>query len=197
MEEKMKKSATSTARIPLRFAHLCRRAVLLSILVSCPSTLPAVAQEGETTSKATTPIATTDTNLNISGAALADDKAEPIAPAAEIAAPGAVKPQMIVKTFFATAYCLKGQTAAGIPARRGMIAADPKILPLGSIVRIEAGSYSGIYTVMDTGGAVRGQRIDVYLPTRAEAIRFGGRRVKVEVLRRGWEPGTETPASSE
>ena len=62
----MNKSATSTARTPSRFTHLCRRAVLLSILVSCPSTLPAIAQEGEPNSKATSPIASTETNLRIS-----------------------------------------------------------------------------------------------------------------------------------
>ena len=194
----MNKSATSSAGTPTRFTHLCRRAVLLSILVSCPSTLPAIAQEGESTSKATSPIASTETNPRISDAAApATDEAEPIAPVTDIVRPGAVKPQVIVKTFFATAYCLKGQTASGIPVRKGMIAADPRILPLGSVVRIQAGNYSGIYTVLDTGGAVRGQRIDVYLPTRAEAMRFGARRVKVEVLRHGWEPDTEALNTAE
>jgi 3D (Asp-Asp-Asp) domain-containing protein len=170
----------------------------LSILVSFPGTLPAIAQEGVTTSKATSPIASVDTNLSISDAAApAEDKAEPIAPVADAIPPGAVEPQVIVKTFFATAYCLKGQTASGIPVRRGMIAADPRILPLGSVVRLQAGNYSGIYTVLDTGGAIRGQRIDIYLPTRAEAMRFGARRVKVEVLRHGWEPGTEARNADE
>ena len=194
----MNKSATSTARTSLHFTHLCRRAVLLSILVSCPSTLPAIAQEGEPASKATSPIASSDTNQSISDAAApAEDEAEPIAPVADVVPPGAVEPQVIVKTFLATAYCLKGQTALGIPVRRGIIAADPSILPLGSVVRIQAGTYSGIYTVMDTGGGIRGQRIDVYLPTRAEAMSFGARRVKVEVLRHGWEPGTEALNTTE
>ena len=193
----MNKSATSTVRSPSSFTHLCRRAVLLSILVSCPSTLPAIAQEGEPASKATSPIASSDTNQSISDAAApAEDEAEPIAPVADVVPPGAVEPQVIVKTFLATAYCLKGQTALGIPVRRGIIAADPNILPLGSVGRRQAGSYSGIYTVMDTGGAIRGQRIDVYLPTRAEAMRFGARRVKVEVLRHGWEPSTEARNSA-
>ena len=90
--------------------------------------------------------------------------------------------------FSATAYCLKGRTALGHGVRRGIIAADPRVLPLGSIVRLHAGKYSGIYTVMDTGGAIKGRRIDIYLPTRSEAIGFGSRKVKVEVLRHGWEP---------
>ena len=79
--------------------------------------------------------------------------------------------------------------------RRGIIAADPKVLPLGSVVRIQAGSYSGIYTVMDTGGAIKGRKIDIYIPTRKEAIVFGARKVKVEVLRRGWEPEVATTAA--
>ena len=94
----------------------------------------------------------------------------------------------------ASAYCLKGQTASGIGVRRGMIAADPRILPLGSIVRLQAGQYSGIYTVMDTGTGIRGRRIDIYFPSRTEAMRFGLRDVKIEILRNGWDPDTQTTA---
>jgi 3D (Asp-Asp-Asp) domain-containing protein len=188
MEEKMNKSATSTGGSCSRFTHLCNRVLLSSMLVTFPCTLPVIAQEGEVGFKSTTPVASPDPIRNIRDAAVKAESAEPIAPAGDAVPPGAVEPQVIAKTFLATAYCLKGQTASGVLVRRGIIAADPKILPLGSVVRLHAGSYSGIYTVMDTGGAIRGQRIDIYLPTRAEAIRFGSRRIKVEVLRHGWEP---------
>lgn len=65
---------------------------------------------------------------------------------------------------------------------KGLIAADPRHLPLGSRVRIEAGAYSGEYLVADTGGLVRGRRIDIWTPTSREAMRFGRRPVKLTVL---------------
>ena len=52
-------------------------------------------------------------------------------------------------------------------------------------VRIEAGSYSGEYLVADTGGMVRGKRIDIWTPTSREAMRFGRRSVKLTVLALG------------
>mgnify|MGYP003693616699 CR=1 FL=1 len=42
---------------------------------------------------------------------------------------------------------------------KGLIAADPRVLPLGTRVRLEAGAYSGEYVVADTGGAVRGKKL--------------------------------------
>ena len=65
---------------------------------------------------------------------------------------------------------------------KGLIAADPRHLPLGSRVRIEAGSYSGEYVVADTGSLVRGRRIDIWTPSTREAMRFGKRMVKLTVL---------------
>lgn len=88
--------------------------------------------------------------------------------------------------FVATAYSLKGLTACGVPVGAGVVAADPKILPLGSIVKIEAGKYSGLYRVLDTGGGVRGNHIDIYMPCRSEAKIFGRRKIQVEIVRYGW-----------
>ena len=48
----------------------------------------------------------------------------------------------------ATAYCVAGKTASGTRARTGIVAADPSLLPAGSIVRIIDGAHSGIYTVI-------------------------------------------------
>ena len=93
-----------------------------------------------------------------------------------------------VQVFEATAYCDFGITHSGLLARRGMVAADPQILPIGSVIEIEAGDYSGIYTVMDTGGVVKGRLIDIYMPNHEEAIQFGRQKVKIHVLRRGWHP---------
>ena len=85
-------------------------------------------------------------------------------------------------TYIATAYSLRGRTASGRMVSKGLIAADPRHLPLGPRVRIEAGAYSGEYLVADTGGLVRGRRIDIWTPTSREAMRFGRRPVKLTVL---------------
>lgn len=89
------------------------------------------------------------------------------------------------KTFRATAYALKGRTRSGAYVRRGVIAADPRILPLGSVVQVTAGKYSGVYTVHDTGGKIKGDIIDVWMPTNKEARQFGRRKVKLQVIKLG------------
>ena len=85
-------------------------------------------------------------------------------------------------SYVATAYSLRGRTASGQMVSKGMIAADPRFLPLGSRVRLQAGAYSGEYVVADTGSMVRGRRIDIWTPTSREAMRFGRRLVKLTVL---------------
>ena len=87
--------------------------------------------------------------------------------------------------YVATAYSLRGRTASGRYVAKGLIAADPRHLPLGSRVRLEAGAYSGEYLVADTGGLVRGKRIDIWTPSSREAMRFGRRTVKLTVLSYG------------
>ena len=86
------------------------------------------------------------------------------------------------QSFRATAYCLKGRTATGGGVRRGIVAADPRVLPLGTRINISAGSYSGTYTVADTGGAVRGRVLDIWVPSCSEAVRFGRKAIKVSVV---------------
>jgi 3D (Asp-Asp-Asp) domain-containing protein len=88
-------------------------------------------------------------------------------------------------TYTATAYSLRGRTASGKLVSRGLIAADPLVLPLGSRVRVEAGSFSGEYVVGDTGGGVRGRHIDIWTPSAREARQFGRRAVKLTVLTLG------------
>ena len=87
--------------------------------------------------------------------------------------------------FTATAYCEKGITKSGVPVADGIVAADPRVLPLGSWIKVDGPLYSGIYHVMDTGRLVRGKKIDIYLPTYAKAITFGLRKVRVTVLKYG------------
>jgi 3D (Asp-Asp-Asp) domain-containing protein len=85
-------------------------------------------------------------------------------------------------SYVATAYSLRGKTASGRMVSRGLIAADPRVLPLGSRVRLEHPGYTGEYLVADTGGMIRGKRIDIWIPTSGEAMRFGKRTVKLTVL---------------
>jgi 3D (Asp-Asp-Asp) domain-containing protein len=87
--------------------------------------------------------------------------------------------------FQATAYALRGITASGIYVRRGVIAADPRVIPIGSVVQIITPGYSGIYTVQDTGRLIKGKIVDVWLPSTREARFFGRRSIKLHVLRWG------------
>ena len=88
-------------------------------------------------------------------------------------------------TFHATAYALKGRTRNGTNVRRGVVAADPRVLPLGSVVQIKAGKYTGVYTVHDTGGRIKGNIIDVWVPSNHEARQFGRKKVQLSVLKLG------------
>ena len=81
--------------------------------------------------------------------------------------------------FSATAYCFSGRTAMGHGVRRGLIAADPRVLKLGSRVYVSAGAWSGTYLVSDTGGAIKGKKIDIWVPRCGEARKFGRRTVQV------------------
>lgn len=86
------------------------------------------------------------------------------------------------RAFRATAYCLQGRTANGGGVRRGIVAADPRVLPLGTRIQVTAGSYTGTYTVADTGGAVKGRVLDIWVPSCSEAIRFGRKSITVAVV---------------
>ena len=84
----------------------------------------------------------------------------------------------------ATAYCSKGPTKSGVPAQTGVVAADPRVLPLGTVLEIVAPGrpYAGTYTVMDTGSEIKGREIDIFMPSCARAQRFGRKRVSVRIL---------------
>ena len=126
------------------------------------------------------------------------ESAKPVTAATATAKPEAESPDYEAapaQVFTATAYSLRGRTASGKLVTRGLIAADRRVLPLGTRVRIEAGSYTGEYTVADTGGAVRGRKIDIWVPNTGEAMRFGRRPIKLTVLTRT-RPRTTAPRTS-
>ena len=97
--------------------------------------------------------------------------------------------------FTATAYCKGETTASGVVVRTGVAASDPALLPVGTVVRVDMPNsrYSGIWTVMDTGPAVQGRMIDLYLWSCKEALTFGRRPVRLTVLRLGWSPQMSAP----
>lgn len=150
-------------------------------------TVPAANVTSDSAGTATTTDATTDGNAVGAIREGAAAKSLEVKATTKTAAPvdnqteAAAAPQ---QHFTATAYALRGRTASGRYVARGVIAADRRVLPIGTRVRLEAGSYSGEYTVADTGGAVRGRKIDIWVPSTSEAMRFGRRPVKLTVLTR-------------
>ncbi|MCL6610413.1 MAG: ubiquitin-like domain-containing protein [Peptococcaceae bacterium] len=80
----------------------------------------------------------------------------------------------------ATAYSHTGyNTATGVRPEYGVVAVDPRVIPLGTRMYVEGYGYA---TALDTGGAIKGNRIDVFLESPAEASRWGVRTVKVYLL---------------
>lgn len=82
----------------------------------------------------------------------------------------------------ATAYspddCPGRTTATGTTPKFGTVSVDPRVIPLGSQVTIEG---VGVFTAEDTGGAIKGNRVDMWLPNGEWAKRWGRREVRVKV----------------
>ncbi|MEZ5417600.1 MAG: 3D domain-containing protein [Vicinamibacterales bacterium] len=97
--------------------------------------------------------------------------------------------------FEATAYCKGTTAAAGVGIRHGIAAADPTLLPIGSVVRVETADdrYSGVWTVLDTGPEIKGRELDLYLWSCNDALAFGRQPVRVTILRLGWDPAQSAP----
>jgi 3D (Asp-Asp-Asp) domain-containing protein len=84
------------------------------------------------------------------------------------------------RTMTATAYTHTGnKTYTGVWPSVGTVAVDPKVIPLGTRLYIDGYGYG---TAMDIGSSIKGNRIDVFMDTKEEALRWGRRQVKVFVL---------------
>ena len=105
-------------------------------------------------------------------------------PTAESAA-AVVEDEPQTMTMTATAYsyeCGTGDdlTASMTPIREGVVAVDKTVIPLGSTVEIIG---MGTFYAEDVGGAIRGNRLDIFMPSRGDCIRWGVREVEVRVIR--------------
>jgi 3D (Asp-Asp-Asp) domain-containing protein len=72
-----------------------------------------------------------------------------------------------------------GYTANGMKAEKGIVAIDPRVIPMGTRLYVEG---YGLAIAADTGGAIKGKRIDLCFPTYQEALRYGRHTVKVYLL---------------
>lgn len=106
--------------------------------------------------------------------------AGPAAPEPVVATPPAADTRERERTLTveATGYALRGVTALGLPVRRGIVAVDPDVIPLGTRLWIP-GYGEGV--AADTGPAIRGATIDLWFETVAEALQWGRRTVTVTI----------------
>jgi len=101
------------------------------------------------------------------------------------------------EVFKATAYCScekccdkdpsdewYGITASGKRARWGTVAVDKRVIKLGSTLRIK-GFPNTLFRAEDVGGAIKGNRIDVWFPSHREALKFGVQKIVVQRVRNG------------
>jgi 3D (Asp-Asp-Asp) domain-containing protein len=108
-----------------------------------------------------------------------------------IVRPAVVRPQVVIASrgdqvstaremlLVASAYTYSGhRTFTGTWPGRGTVAVDPKVIPLGTRLWVE-GYGPGI--AVDTGGAIRGKRVDLYMASRGECISWGRRVVRVRI----------------
>ena len=85
----------------------------------------------------------------------------------------------------AVAYHLPGRTASGLPVRKGVVAVDPLLIPLGT--RMFVPGY-GKAVAADIGVAIKGRIIDLWMPNHTAARKWGRKTVTITVYPEGSEP---------
>ena len=71
-----------------------------------------------------------------------------------------------------------GMTASGTQARHGTIAADTTVLPFGTVIEIPGYGYG---RVEDRGGAIKGNRLDLWFPSHQAALQWGRKKLQVRI----------------
>ena len=123
-----------------------------------------------------------DTQLSLQSTGEPNNGRQTLYPEVEIA--GAAR----TLTCLGTAYSCDGRpgiTATGTTVHIGTVAVDPKVIPLGSkmyIVSNDGRYVYGFCTAEDTGGLIKGNRVDLYFNTTEECFQFGARPVTVYIL---------------
>ena len=116
---------------------------------------------------------------------LKKSSAKPVA-ASKPKSSGTVVKEFTVSATAYTAYCkgCSGITRTGINLKKNtglkVIAVDPKVIPLGTKVWVEG---YGNAVAGDTGGAIKGNKIDVFIPTQSQALKWGRKNVKIKILK--------------
>ena len=80
----------------------------------------------------------------------------------------------------AVAYYLPGKTALGVPVRKGVVAVDPRLIPLGTKMHVPG---YGRALAADVGYAIKGRIIDLWFPNTEKARAWGRRTVTIVVYR--------------
>ncbi len=106
-----------------------------------------------------------------------------IALSADKAQPGRDPRRVASLEVSVTAYCIKGETASGVRTRRGIVAADPDVLPLGTVIRLSGlERHNGRYVVRDTGREIKGNDVDVFMPDCDAAKEFGRQHGRARIV---------------
>lgn len=82
-------------------------------------------------------------------------------------------------TVTSTAYCLRGYTASGTYVNEGTIAVDPRVIPMGTRMYVPGYGYG---VARDTGGVIKGNKIDVWFPSLSQCYNWGNRTVTITIL---------------
>ena len=79
-----------------------------------------------------------------------------------------------------SSYCLGGMTSRGVQTRVGVIAVDPNVIPYGSKIYVPGYGWG---TALDTGGAIKGNTIDIWMPTYGQCMQWGVRYLTIKVVK--------------
>lgn len=194
----------ATMMVGLLFGAELVRAASGSTSVQSPGRVASVGNGGPATSTtSSTRTSTAAGQVGKGGGLLGITDADPVGDATPAGARNQVR-DAEWETFVATAYCsctkccgrnAQGITASGLKLRPGhrVVAVDTRFIALRSLVEIDG---MGRFAALDTGSAIKGRRVDVWMPDHDDALQFGRRKIRLRVVSKGGrgagEPARET-----